>query len=164
MKCAYINEFQIINDISCPKEIKNINTEDWGNYNMSSDIMNSTTTCGLEKINQQLVEEREQTEVGLNSIISQISKGLSSLMTSNKEMTQQIDLEHNIIKNNISLYDVLYDKYNKIMKGDYNNVNNILANSEITVLQSRYFYVLWAILAIAIIISLIMLIRKYTDN
>jgi hypothetical protein len=154
---------QITNDISCPKEIKNINTLDWGNYNMSQDQMTSTTTCGLEKINQQLVEEREQSEVGLNSIISQISKGLSSLMTSNQEMTQQMDLEHNIINNNISLYDVLYDKYQKIMKGDYNNVNNILANSEITVLQSRYFYVLWAILAIAIIISLIMLIRKYTE-
>ena len=158
-----IRGIQITNDNSCPKNIKNINTLEWEKYNMSPDQMTSTTTCGLEKINQQLVEEREQSEIGLNSIISQISKGLSSLMTSNKEMTQQIDLEHNIIKNNISLYDVLYDKYNKIMKGDYNNVNNILANSEITVLQSRYFYVLWAILAIAIIISLIMIIRKYTE-
>jgi hypothetical protein len=84
-------------------------------------------------------------------------------MTNNKVMSQQMDLEHNIIQDNISFYDVVYDKYKKIMKGDYNNVNNILANSQITVLQSRYFYVLWAILAIAIIISLIMLIRKYTE-
>ena len=83
-------------------------------------------------------------------------------MTTNKEMTNQMDLEHNLIKDNISLYDVLHEKYTKIMNGDYNNVNNILANSQISVLQSRYFYVIWAILAIAIVIALIMLIRKYT--
>jgi len=158
-----IKDIQIINDKSCPKEIKNINTVDWGNYNMSSDIMNANTKCGLVKMNEELVKEREQSEIGLNWITNQLSQGLSSLMTNNKVMSQQMDLEHNIIQDNISFYDVVYDKYKKIMKGDYNNVNNILANSQITVLQSRYFYVLWAILAIAIIISLIMLIRKYTE-
>jgi hypothetical protein len=158
-----IKDIQIINDKSCPKEIKNINTVDWGNYNMSSDIMNANTKCGLVKMNEELVKEREQSEIGLNWITNQLSQGLSSLMTNNKAMSQQMDLEHNIIQDNISFYDVVYDKYKKIMKGDYNNVNNILANSQITVLQSRYFYVLWAILAIAIIISLIMLIRKYTE-
>jgi hypothetical protein len=130
---------------------------------MSSDIMNANTKCGLVKMNEELVKEREQSEIGLYGITNQLSQGLSSLMSNNREMTRQMDLEHNIIQDNISLYDVLYDKYKKIMKGDYNNVNNILANSEITVLQSRYFYVLWAILAIAIIISLILLIRKYTE-
>jgi hypothetical protein len=158
-----IKDIQIINDKSCPKEIKNINTVDWENYNMSSDIMNANTKCGLVKMNEELVKEREQSEIGLNWITNQLSQGLSSLMTNNKVMSQQMDLEHNIIQDNISFYDVVYDKYKKIMKGDYNNVNNILANSQITVLQSRYFYVLWAILAIAIIISLIMLIRKYTE-
>lgn len=158
-----IKDIQIINDKSCPKEIKNINTVDWENYNMSSEIMNANTKCGLVKMNEELVKEREQSEIGLNWITNQLSQGLSSLMTNNKVMSQQMDLEHNIIQDNISFYDVVYDKYKKIMKGDYNNVNNILANSQITVLQSRYFYVLWAILAIAIIISLVMLIRKYTE-
>jgi hypothetical protein len=157
-----IRGVQVINDNSCPKDIKSINTYEWDNYNMSQEIMNPTTTCGLENINEELVEEKNQSEIGLNWITSQISNGLSSLMTTNKEMTKQMDLEHNIIKNNISLYDVLHDKYVKMMKGDYNNVNNILANSQISVLQSRYFYVVWAILAIAIIIGLIILIRKYT--
>ena len=157
-----IRGVQIVNDNSCPKDVKSINTYEWDNYNMSQEIMSPTTTCGLEKLNKQLVEEKNQSEVGLNWITSQISNGLSSLMTTNKEMTQQMDLEHNIIKDNISLYDVLHDKYVKMMKGDYNNVNNILANSQISVLQSRYFYVIWAILAIAIIIGLILLIRKYT--
>ena len=78
-------------------------------------------------------------------------------------MTQQMETEHDVMKNNITLYDELNKKYVKMSNVDKTNLNNILANSQITVLQSRYFYVLWVILAIAIIIALFMLIRKFTN-
>ena len=84
-------------------------------------------------------------------------------MTTNKTMTQQMETEHNVMKNNLSIYDNLNNKYAKIKSADTSNLNNILVNSQITILQSRYFYVLWVILAIAIFIALFMLIRKFTN-
>jgi hypothetical protein len=159
-----VKDVQVLNDSSCPKKIKNINTLDWDNYNKSQQIMNKDTTCRLEKINKELIQERDSKEQGLNWVTKQISKGLSSLMTTNATMTQQMNTEHEVMTDNLSLYDMLYAKYKQLMNYDNSNVNNILANSQITVLQSRYFYILWAILAIAVVIALIFLIRKYTNN
>ena len=158
-----IKDPQILNNDSCPKNIKKINSLEWDNYNKSKEIMNMDTTCRLDKINRELIEEKNQKENVLNWITSQLSKGLSSFMTTNKTMTQQMETEHDVMNNNISLYDELNKKYVKMSNVDQTNLNNILANSQITVLQSRYFYVLWVILAIAIIIALFMLIRKFTN-
>jgi hypothetical protein len=121
------------------------------------------TTCRLDRINRELIEEKDQKETLLNWITSQLSKGLSAFMTTNKTMTQQMETEHNVMKNNLSLYDNLNNKYAKMKSADTSNLNNILVNSQITILQSRYFYVLWVILAIAIFIALFMLIRKFTN-
>jgi hypothetical protein len=85
-------------------------------------------------------------------------------MTTNKTMTQQMEVEHNVMKENTSLYNLLYDKYKQITTLDNSNINNILANSQIMINQSRYFYILWVVLAIAIIIALIMLIRRITNT
>ena len=125
--------------------------------------MNMNTTCRLDRINRELIEEKDQKETLLNWITSQLSKGLSAFMTTNKTMTQQMETEHNVMKNNLSLYDNLNNKYAKMKSADTSNLNNILVNSQITILQSRYFYVLWVILAIAIFIALFMLIRKFTN-
>jgi hypothetical protein len=159
----YIKDVEILNNDSCPKNIKKINSLEWDNYNKSKEIMNMDTTCRLDRINRELIEEKNQKETLLNWITSQLSKGLSSFMTTNKTMTQQMETEHDVMKNNLSLYDNLNNKYEKMKSADTSNLNNILVNSQITILQSRYFYVLWVILAIAIFISLFMLIRKFTN-
>jgi len=160
----HVKDVQVLNNNSCPKKIKNVNSLDWANYTKSKEIMNMDTTCRLDKINKELIKERDKKAIDLNWVTNQISNGLSSLMTRNDTMTQQMKTEHNVMKDNLSLYDMLYGKYKQIMNFDNSNVNNILANSQITVLQSRYFYILWAILAIAVVIALIILIRKYTMN
>jgi len=157
-------DVQVLNNNSCPKKIKNINSLEWDNFNKSQEVMNMDTTCRLEKINNQLITERDEKETGLNWVMSQLSKGLSSFMTTNKTMTHQMGVEHNVMKENTSLYNVLYDKYKEITGIDNSNINNILANSQIIINQSRYFYILWVVLAIAIIIALIMLIRRITNS
>jgi hypothetical protein len=159
-----LKDVQVLNNNSCPKKIKNINSLEWDSFNKSQEVMNMDTTCRLEKINNQLITERDEKETGLNWVMSQLSKGLSSFMTTNKTMTQQMGVEHNVMKENTSLYNVLYDKYKEITGIDNSNINNILANSQIIINQSRYFYILWVVLAIAIIIALIMLIRRITNS
>jgi len=159
-----IKDVQVLNNNSCPKKIKNINSLEWDSFNKSQEVMNMDTTCRLGKINNQLITERDEKETGLNWVMNQLSKGLSSFMTTNKTMTQQMGVEHNIMKENTSLYNVLYDKYKQITNVDNSNINNILENSQIIINQSRYFYILWVVLAIAIIIALIMLIRRITNT
>jgi hypothetical protein len=159
-----IKEPQVLNNDSCPKKIKNINSLDWDSFTKSQEVMNMDTTCRLEKINKQLLTERDEKETGLNWVMKQLSNGLSSFMTTNKTMTQQMKVEHNVMKENTSLYNLLYDKYKQITNIDNSNINNILANSQIMINQSRYFYILWAILAIAVVFALIMLIRKFTNT
>ena len=160
----YVKDVEVLNNYSCPKKVKNINSLEWAHYNKSSQIMNKDTTCRLEKINKELIQEKNKKQTTLNWFTDQLSRGVSSLMTKNTKMTQQMNVEHEVMKDNLSLYDLLYEKYKQIMNYDNSNVNNILANSQISVLQSRYFYILWAILAIAIVITLFFLIRKYTNQ
>lgn len=154
----------VLNNDSCPKKIKNVNSLKWDSFNKSQEVMNMDTSCRLEKINKQLLAERDEKETGLNWITSQLSKGLSSFMTTNKTMTQQMEVEHNAMKENTSIYNLLYDKYKQITSVDNSNINNILANSQIMINQSRYFYILWAVLAIAIVFALIMLIRRFINT
>jgi len=158
-----VKNAQVINNNGCPKIIKPISSVDWNKYTLQSTPMSMDTTCGLETLNKQTLDERSKyLSTTLEPLTKTVANGIASLMQTNKDMTDNMKTEHDLIKNNLTLYDIIYDKYNKVMNSD-NNVNNILENSQITVLQSRYYYILWAILAIAIVIALIFLIRKYTQ-
>jgi cytochrome oxidase assembly protein ShyY1 len=124
--------------------------------------MTKDTPCRLQKINEKLIKEKNEKETILNWISSQLSDGINYFITSNQDMTQQMITDHSVINDNINLYGNLSDKYQKMQNADNNNLNNILVNSQITVSQSKYFYVLWTIFAIALIIAFIIFIRKYS--
>jgi hypothetical protein len=156
-----VKNAQVINSNGCPKTIKPISSVDWNKYTLQSTPMSIDTTCGLETLNKKALDERSNyLSKTLEPLTKTVANGIALLMQTNQDMTDEMKIEHDIMKNDLTLYDIMNNKYNAIMNSD-NNVNNILENSQITVLQSRYYYILWAILAIAIVIALIFLIRKF---
>ena len=150
-------------DSSCPtaKNAVNITSDQWHEYTKSSD-MTSTTKCGLSAKIQSDSMSSLEIETEMKNVMSQIITRINYLKQLDSDAISQLGINKNYL-------DSMFDEYtNTISNFDYdqdeqnNNINNIVSDSGIVVTQMNYNYILWCVLAIAIIVLTIVIIRKIT--
>ena len=75
-------------------------------------------------------------------------------------MHNQLEVDGKVVDKNLSMYKSINDKYKDAVNNGNDNINNILTNSQISVLQSNYMYVAWIILALLTIVLIIYVYRR----
>jgi hypothetical protein len=147
----------INNSPSCTKTITDIDSMKWSNYTKSSNQMSPTTACGLKKALAPNTLSVDNIRTQLVSVADQLIQQLTSLESSTVDLNAQMGIDKNVLDQNLELYRSISRQYKNV---NMDNINGIMNDSDIRVLQQNYSYILWSILAIAIIAILINLIRR----
>jgi len=150
---------KITNNATCSKNVTNIDTAQYQKLSYYTDLlMSPDTTCGLSKAvepaNQSLEQIRSQLVAAAESLVNKIT----SLETLNTDLNNQTSIDKSALDQNLQTYKDTITKYKKAT--DMTNINGILSDSDIVVLKENYTYIFWSILAIAVVIVAMNLIRK----
>jgi len=127
--------------IGVPLTTTNIDSAKYNNYINGGNISNK---YGLAKLSQANQNKLKQMRQGLNNQAQQIIDTNNTLQGDNALVTWQT------LKNTLGLNEYtqnLVDTKEKIQNFNTSNVDNILNDSDITVLQRNYNYLFWSILA-----------------
>lgn len=128
--------------IGVPLTTSNIDTATYQNYINGGPISNS---YGLSNITTSQKQELEQLEQRINLLAKQMTDNNNTLNYDNKVVTNQA-LQNMAGLDNYT--NSLVNTKKKIQNfNSPNNVDNILQDSDITVLQQNYNYLFWSILA-----------------
>lgn len=148
---------EIMNSPSCTKSISNIDTLQWSGYKTSGAQMTPNTACGLKKAVAQDTSAVDSIREQLVTVADQLIQQITSLESSSIDLTTQMGIDRRTLAQNLELYRSISHEYKHV---NMDNINGIVDDSDIRVLQENYSYILWSILAIAIIAILINLIRR----
>ena len=158
----YMRNPELINNAanSCPTSINEITSLDWNNYTKSGNIMSIDTKCNLSAINDKIIEQRNKAQETLDEVSNRVTTTVNDYIDLTKNMHNQSEVDGKVVDKNLSMYKSINDKYKDAVNNGNDNINNILTNSQISVLQSNYMYVAWIILALLTIVLIIYVYRR----
>ena len=159
--CKMIQQIpSISNDLSCPKNIVNINSIQWQALTKSDNVMDKNTKCGLA-VNVQ-PEQLSSIELGtqLESISTKIVGLINYLGGVDSKLIEQSGINKTILTDKLSQYKNYNTKITQYKDFDSRNINGILSDSKISILHENYMYIIWFILAIIFITITIRFFQK----
>jgi hypothetical protein len=133
--------------------VVNVDTIMYDNYQDGGAIENSYGLANATSIQKQ---QLEQLQSKLNMLTSQINSYTN-------KFSSGTDLLNNQSKKNMEgLGDYLkdFEKTNTNIKNFNTNIENILSDSDITVLQKNYDYLFWSILATGAVLVTMNIVKK----
>jgi hypothetical protein len=148
----------LTNDNSCPSDVSNtIDSIEWNSLTNNGNLMSPSTKCGLASSISNDAQSLDQLKSKLAFLSAAIIALATALEASNSVLDSQKQVDQNILKEMITKYTA----YNKQFSSyNDNNVQGIVEDTSITTLRDNYMYVFWSILAIALIITTIKIIKK----
>ena len=136
------------------QNVNNIDTITFGNYVDGGDIGKA---YGIANATSTQKQQLEQLQSKLNLLTSQINGYTNKFSSGNDSLNNQSS------KNIEGLGDYLKDfekTYNNIKNFNSTNIENILNDSDITVLQKNYDYLFWSILAAGTVLVTMNIAKK----
>lgn len=149
---------KITNNASCSKIVTDIDTIQYQQLPYYSDLMSPETTCGLSKAVEPANQSLDQIKSQLVATAEALVNKITSLETLNANLNNQMGIDKTALDKNLKTYKDTITKYKKMT--DMTNINGILSDSDIVVLKENYTYIFWSILAIAVVIVAMNVIRK----
>lgn len=158
----YMRKPEIINnDSSCPTRLLDTNSLQWDSYTKSANEMSSSTKCSLAEINQKIMKKRDELGISIDNDASDINNNINNFIQLSGDLSNQVNVDGKMVDTNLSIYNQIYNQYRNALKNGTTNLDNILTNSQISVLQSNSIYILWVVLALLIISVTIYIFRKF---
>lgn len=147
------NKEPIAPPIGVPETVVNVDTIMYDKYKDGGDI---SSEYGLANATSTQKQQLEQLQGRLNMLTSQIN-GYTNKFSSGTD-----SLNNQSSKNMEGLGDYLkdYKKTNTTIKNFSTNIENILNDSDITVLQKNYDYLFWSILATGAVLVTMNIVKK----
>ena len=155
----YLRIPRIENDISCSKQITEIDTAAWSNYKKSDRNMTKDTICGLAKVTDSSMVVKDDLKTQIADIAKEIIDKINILGNSTTELDSNLEETKTELLNSVDRYKKINEEYSKNKETYAVNISGILNDSDNIVLQENYNYMFWSILAIGCII-IIMNLRK----
>jgi hypothetical protein len=163
---------KVITNDTCNKNIIEVDTIKYDNY-VKGNMMTSSTECGESVLNK----EKKERLTKLNSELSELGNIIANKMMlmfskdnkihekmnkNSSEFQQDIEEYKNTIK---KLEEYKQENSLNIIEGmqtirTMNDINGMLKNSDITVLQENYNYLLWSIAALGLMTITVNIIKK----
>ena len=149
---------KITNNASCSKNVTNIDTNQYQHLPYYTDLMTPETMCGLSKAVEPANQSLDQIKNQLVATAEALVNKITSLETLNANLNNQMGIDKTALDQNLTMYKDTINRYKKMT--DMTNINGILSDSDIVVLKENYTYIFWSILAIAVVIFAMNVIRK----
>ncbi len=136
-----------------PSTIVNIDSNTYKNYNNSGSQVGSS--YGLSNINPIQKQELDQLQSRLDQISQQLVSDTGKTSGNNSTVGTQSTSNMSGLKDFLTDYDTTNNKIKQM-----GSVDNILNDSDITVLQENYAYLFWSILAVGTVLVTMNVVKK----
>ena len=162
----YVRKPQINNGDMCSKEIVDIDTLQYENYVKGSDMTPDMSVCKDTVISDATRTQIEELKNKMSMKAQEISAKIQELYERDQDVFNKMNVNDAELKKNISMYmrTVMGNKKAKITAADVNNgnkegmqnldmndVNGMLADTDLRILQENYSYILWSVLAVGLL-------------
>ena len=162
----YVRKPQINNGDMCSKEIVDIDTLQYENYVKGTDMTPDMSVCKDTVISDATRTQIEELQTKMAMKAQEISAKIQELYERDQDVFNKMNVNDAELKKNISTYmrTVMGDKKSKITAADVNNgnkegmqnldmndVNGMLADTDLRILQENYSYILWSVLAVGLL-------------
>ena len=162
----YVRKPQINNGDMCSKEIVDIDTLQYENYVKGSDMTPDMSVCKDTVISDATRTKIEELKSKMSMKAQEISAKIQELYERDQDVFNKMNVNDAELKKNISIYmrTVMGNKKAKITAADVNNgnkegmqnldmndVNGMLADTDLRILQENYSYILWSVLAVGLL-------------
>jgi hypothetical protein len=147
-------------DNSCPKEIMNVDSNIWQNQRKASNMMTTTTKCGLSSAIQ--ADQASVNELGnqLKEMSAYILTLIKYLETLDDSVIKQMGLNRTTLNDMLSKYVAYNSQFSQYTNTDTSNYDNIVADSKIVTAQQNYSYILWSGITVVILIIVLQVIKR----
>jgi len=133
---------------SCNKNIEYIDSVTWENYLKTGTEMSAETKCKPEYNTQTQKDVLASLQDQMNVLSQQIQDKSREFMEKNKNVSTQIKKNSDYFNTNTKKYIELSQQ----KKQTNDSLENILQDSDITVLQENYNFMFWSILTVGTVI------------
>ena len=162
----YVRKPQINNGDMCSKEIVDIDTLQYENYVKGSDMTTDMSICKDTVISYATRTQIEELQNKMAMKAQEIKAKIKELYERDQDVFNKMNVNDAELKKNISTYmrTVMGNKGAKITAADVNNgnkegmqnldmndVNGMLADTDLRILQENYSYILWSVLAVGLL-------------
>jgi len=143
---------------SCSQEVAGINSGRWDAY-VKGGAMSSNTKCGLARITAQDKLKLANSENKLNNMVSKMKSRIDNLSKKEIKLNKYYIDYYNKIEHELKRFKKEYSKYAQ-NKQEISNINAWNDDSEIQMVSNNNRYMIFSIVAIAIVVALIKLNKK----
>lgn len=150
----YYNAPKVANNRTCGNTVNMIDSLEWNRYKKTNVSMTRDTKCGLASATSRQRWRNNYFQRKLAGITDKIVEKLKYLESLNVDMTDQMGIDLDVLKEDMDKYTALHEKYNALLadSDEMVNIAGILDDSDILVLQENYSYLMWTIVATALVI------------
>jgi hypothetical protein len=147
-------------DNSCPKGIVNVDSNVWQNQKKASNMMTTTTKCGLSSAIQ--ADQASVDDLGrqLKDMSAYILSLIKYLETLDDSVIKQMGFNKTTLNDMLSKYSAYNSQFSQYANVDVSNYDNILADSKIVTSQQNFNYILWCGVTVIILIIAMQLIKR----
>jgi hypothetical protein len=145
---------------SCSKDYALVDSNVWQNQKKSSNMMSSSTKCGISSAIQ--ADKASVAELGeqLNSMSAHIVSLIKYLETLDDVIIKQMGLNKETLKSMLSKHTAYNNKFAQYKNEDVNNYDNIMEDSKIVTSQQNFNYILWSGITIVFLIIALQVIKR----
>jgi len=147
-------------DNSCTKEFVNVDSNVWQNQKKASNMMTTTTKCGLSSAIQ--ADQASVDDLGrqLKDMSAYILSLIKYLETLDDSVIKQMGFNKTTLNDMLSKYSAYNSQFSQYANVDVSNYDNILADSKIVTSQQNFNYILWCGVTVIILIIAMQLIKR----
>jgi hypothetical protein len=147
-------------NVSCSKEYVTIDSNVWQNQRKSSNVMSSSTKCGISSAIQADQASTAELEEQLKSMSTNIVSIIKYLETLDDVVIKQMGLNKETLNSMLSKYGSYNSQFSQYKNVDVSNYDNIMEDSKIVISQQNYNYMLWSGVTVLILIIALQVIKK----
>lgn len=147
-------------DNSCPKDFVNVDSNVWQNQKKASNMMTTTTKCGLSSAIQADQASAEQLGKQLQEMSAYILKLINYLETVDANTIQQVGINKTSLDGMLKQYTSYNSQFSQYSNVDSGNYDNIIEDSKTVAAQQNYNYILWCGITVVVLILLLQVVKR----
>jgi hypothetical protein len=155
---------------TCSNTIENVDSIQYGNYSKGPNMeVNTDCSANTKPVSKENMDKYDKIKTNLFNLGQQIASEMEKLYNQDNKIYEKLRMNEQEFNKSIAMYKSINNKLqgNNIegmasmdKRLSMNDINGMLSDSDLTVLQENYSYMLWSILAIGIVIVTINTMKK----
>jgi hypothetical protein len=147
-------------DNSCSKDFVNVDSNIWQNQKKSSNMMTTTTKCGLSSAIQADQSSVDDLGKQLKEMSAYILTLIKYLETLDDSAIKQMGFNRTTLNEMLTKYTAYNSQFSQYKNVDVSNYDSIIADRKIVTAQQNYNYILWSGITVVMLIIVLQLIKR----